>query len=100
MDSLKQIIQSLATKSNTVIQGVVISESPVNIQAVNDPKLIIYSPIIPREFTDYPVKTNLSQDLTIKNALKTGEKVYLLSFNSNKQYFVLGRVDYNGDEHL
>ena len=30
--------------------------------------------------------------ITVHNALRTGEKVHVLSFNHGKQYFVLDRV--------
>ena len=75
--SLKQLIQQMMPKGNEVIVGLVVSENPLIIQAVNDEKLKI-SPIISKKFYDEP--------------LKIGEYVHMLSFNNDKQYFVLDRA--------
>ena len=75
--SLKQLIQQLMPKGNEVIIGLVVSENPLIIQAVNDEKLKI-SPIISKKFYDEP--------------LKISEYVHMLSFNNDKQYFVLDRA--------
>lgn len=75
--SLKQLIQRMTPKGNEVIVGVVISENPLIVQAVNDEKLKT-KPIISKEFYEQP--------------LQIGEYVHLLSFNNNKQYYVLGRA--------
>ena len=75
--SLKQLIQQMMPKGNEVIVGLVVSENPLIIQAVNDEKLKI-SPIISKKFYEEP--------------LKIGEYVHMLSFNNDKQYFVLDRA--------
>lgn len=75
--SLKQLIQQMMPKGNEIIVGLVISETPLIIQAVNDEKLKI-TPIISKKFYDEP--------------LKIGEYVHLQSFNNNKKYFVLDRA--------
>ena len=75
--SLKQLIQQMMPKGNEIIVGLVISENPLIIQAVNDEKLKT-TPIISKKFYDEP--------------LKIGEYVHLLSFNNDKQYYVLDRA--------
>lgn len=75
--SLKQLIQQMMPRGNEIILGIVISENPLTVQAVNDEKLTI-TPVISKRFYDEP--------------LKIGEHVYMLSFNNNKKYFVLDRA--------
>lgn len=75
--SLKQLIQQMMPKGNEIIIGLVISENPLIVQAVNDEKFK-KTPIISKKFYDEP--------------LRIGEYVHLLSFNSNKQYYVLDRA--------
>lgn len=75
--SIKQLIRQIAPKGNEIIVGRVISENPLIIQAVNDEKLPI-KPIVPKRFYDQPPRV--------------GEYVHLLSFNNNKQYYLLDRA--------
>lgn len=75
--SLKQMIQKMMPKGDGIIVGVVISENPLIVQAVNDDELKI-TPIISQRFYEEP--------------LCIGEHVHLLSFNNNKQYYVLDRA--------
>lgn len=75
--SLKQLIQQLMPRGNEVIEGVVISENPLIVQAANDEKLTT-TPVISKRFYDEP--------------LQIGEHVHLLSFNNNKKYYVLDRA--------
>jgi hypothetical protein len=60
--SLKGLIQEMVPESMSVIQGKVISASPLKIQAVNDEKLILTESIIclPRHLTDYTVEMTVS----------------------------------------
>ena len=75
--SLKQIIQQMMPKGNSIIVGVVISENPLIVQAINDDKMKT-TPIISKKFYDEP--------------LCIGEHVHLLSLNNDKQYYVLDRA--------
>lgn len=129
--SLKGIIQGMMFDSAELMQGTVISASPLKIQMANDEKLIINERItvVPRHLSDYtttatytvgdgslnsvtttsgahsghtsgdgthyhPLSTfTLTKGtITVYNALKTGEKVYVLSLNRGKLYYVLDRV--------
>ena len=78
----------------------------------NDEKLTVgaNSLYLPRHLTDYKVTVDISAEkiesspdelsemditeaeMTVYNALKTGEKVHVLSFNKGKQYYVLDRA--------
>jgi hypothetical protein len=97
--SLKEAIQNMTPQDSSVIMGKVTSASPLKIQAVNDDKLTIHGNLlcIPKHLTDYTVKCNIPEiglsnaEITINNALKSGETVYLLRFNKNKKYYVLDR---------
>lgn len=116
--SIKQLIQGMTGGEVTVIQGKVVSTSPLKIQAVNDDKLMIYqnSLFVPRHLTDYTTSCELSMGgehsyvtgptsdgsrltsfafggtIVVHNALKAGEVVHLLSLNHGKQYYILDRV--------
>lgn len=110
--SLKQLIQGMTGGEVSVIQGKVISTSPLKIRAVNDEKLTICqnSLFVPRHLTNYTTTCLVassgshgghssgngshshSASITIYNALKVGETVHLLSLNHGKQYYILDRV--------
>lgn len=78
--SLKQLIQQLMPKQPGIILGRVTKENPLTIQAENDEKLILSksNTIISRRF--------------LENPLNMGERVYILSFNIGKKYYILDRV--------
>lgn len=143
--SLKGIIQGMMTADAELMQGTVISASPLKIQMANDEKLIINERItvVPRHLSDYITTATFAVDggdlssvttvsgshehsegtheghivgdgshthsggahshplstftlshgtLTVYNALKVGEAVYVLSLNNGKLYYVLDRV--------
>ena len=75
--SLKEIIQSMAPEPMGVLRGGVVSARPLVIQAEGDPKLRLGQPLlcVPEHLGD----------------LERNDRVYLLSFNNGKKYFVLGR---------
>lgn len=115
--SVKGMIQQMAGNGVSVIQGRVISASPLKVQAINDEKCIIYqnSLFVPRHLTNYTASCTISKgsdgsvnapcsdggsltdftltgSITVNNALKAGEIVHLLSLNHGKQYYILDRV--------
>jgi hypothetical protein len=143
--SLKELFQGMIPTDVELMQGTVISVSPLKIQMVNDEKLIINERItvVPRHLSDYTTEATFSVGkgtltsvttasgshehsggthsghtggngshehsggthshplstyaldhgtLTVWNALKVGEVVYVLSLNNGKLYYVLDRV--------
>ena len=119
--SLKQLFLSMLPKNGGIVVGTVTKESPLTIQIENDEKLEISGSalLVPRNLTDYQVKVDIaladgkidsnthvggahihslktfsieSGLLTVYNALKTGESVYLLRFNDGKSYYALERA--------
>jgi len=79
MASLKELIQKcVRAEMPSIVIGYVTAEEPIRITLLDDAKI------------------NLSErSLQVpagKLPLKCGEKVYLLSTNSNKMYYVLDRV--------
>lgn len=72
--SLKQLFQGMAGEGVEVLQGIVKSASPLEIQIVNDDKLTIGPDItyIPRHLTDY--KADISGP-NIQNYYYTGNNV-------------------------
>lgn len=115
--SLKGIFQGMIPADAELMQGTVISASPLKIQMANDEKLIINERItvVPRHLSNYQTTCSLAKgtkggvygpstdgskltdftfsgSITVYNALKAGEKVYVLSLNNGKLYYVLDRV--------
>lgn len=99
--SLKELFQGMIPREIELMQGIVISEEPLRIQAVNDSKLIIsrISTVIPQQLKDYTVSVTINDEtgeheaeITVHNALKTGDMVHLFAVQNGKKYFVLGRV--------
>lgn len=117
--SIKGAFQNMIPVDVELLQGTVISTSPLQIQAANDEKLIIgpSNLFIPRCLTDYttevtvdwrtenraggagdPAFASHNHDITgrksikVHNALKVGEKVHMVSFAHGKQYYALERV--------
>ncbi len=121
--SLKQLIQQMSQHGRAeLVQGKVISTSPLKIQILNDSKLVVSERItvIPRHLTDYETEmdivwggeTSISSNTTtadahahklldfniykakavVRNALKVGELVHIIVMQSGKKYYVLDRV--------
>ncbi len=145
-NSLKGLLQGVAKSNNSgVLQGVVLSASPLKIKVVNDDKLILNNNvlIVPWHLTDYTTTATFSLDdgaidsvtiqdgnhnhnlgvhgghtsgdgshehtggyhthalntfklnkgtMTVFNALKVDETVFLLSLDEGKKYYILDRV--------
>jgi len=118
--SLKQLIQEMTPEAMEIIQGRVVSASPLKIQAINDDKLILTENIIclPRHLSTYKTTVDISlgsgainsvtgsdnghthslvtyaitgASMTVYNGLKAGDTVYILSFNHRKKYYILDR---------
>lgn len=111
--SLRSAFTELALAcATTIFRGRVVSNRPLQIQIDNDMKLILHENIlcVPLHLTDYSVScvlTNVGESdedneeeleqstqeskILIRNALRTGDRVFLLSFNEGKKYFVLDR---------
>ena len=117
--SIKGLFQGLVPEGMNIDQGVVLTAAPLTIQLVNDAKLVLNTNTlcVPKHLTNYQVSVSLSggtvnaemaeeeehrhklesitligATMTVNNALQAGERVYLLNFNEQKKYYVLGRV--------
>ncbi len=120
--SIKQLIQQMVPENVGLVKGAVVKTSPLSIQVVNNPKMILSGSnlVIPKHLTDYITSVDITMpagaiitsktknaadhthdldtfsiqgaQMTVKNSLKKGEKVYMLRFNGGKQYYVLDRV--------
>ncbi len=102
---------------SSVLYGVVVAVNPVQIQVSSDAKLLLTESnlYIPKHLTNYKVRVDLpggsgstgtseghshsvsniaysNDELTVKNALKVNDEVFILSFNEGQLYFVLDRV--------
>ncbi len=98
-NSIKGLIQGLIPDPGGVVQGIVKSVSPLSVQVEGDEKLLLNATtlILPKHLTNYMVQVTIPDVVTgatmsVNNALSVGEKVYLLSFNKGKQYYILERV--------
>ncbi len=113
--SLKQVIQGISgAGAAEVLQGTVLTASPLKIQIAGDEKHTVGPNItvVPEHLTDYTAGCTISGgsvsgttsdgstltdfsytgSITVHNALRAGDQVHVLSYNGRKQYFVLGRV--------
>ncbi len=89
MNSLREAIKRMVERNTELLQGIVISESPLKIQAVNDSKLIItdISAIIPRHLTDYETAVNLEKNVgTPVLDVIIGENISLDTHENGKVY--------------
>ena len=120
--SIKQIFQQMTPEFTNVVKGLVRSADPLQIQLINDDKMVLTRNVVclPKHLSDYTVKVSSTQstpptpdpadpvpeegeapapptatdteaEMTVHNALQTGEVVYLLSFNAGKAYYILDR---------
>ena len=110
--SLKGIFQGLIPTACELLQGTVISTSPLKIQIANDSKLIIGAAItvVPKHLTTHTVKVTIPASgghsqyegsgvhshtevtMTVYNALQTGDAVHLLAVQNGKKFIALDRV--------
>lgn len=98
--SVKQLISIISDKgkiSVSVLEGSVISGSPLKITLTNDTKMVLTSVdlIVPEHLRAYaPVVKIAGNNYTIpvRDGLAAGDKVYLLVFNNGKKFYVLDRV--------
>jgi len=95
--SIKGIFQSVFTSDNELLQGHVVSTSPLRIRVTGDAKLIISetSLVIPKHLTDYTVPCTIEGStvtLEFKNSIMQGDIVHLISLQNGKKYYVLDRV--------
>lgn len=78
-NSLKSIIQGFAGEGIEVLQGVVVTASPLTIRAVNDSSLLIHEGAL-----TVPGRLAIS--------LEENQVVYMLATNHGKKYYVLDAV--------
>ena len=96
---LKQLFQSMCPEGPSVVEGIVTNVSPLQVTLVNDSKMNLgeNSLVGPRCFQDYTIVVDIPQagleqtPVTVHNALKQGEVVYLLAFKNGKKYYLLDR---------
>ena len=95
--SLMSCIQKMIPESMKIVTGIVISDSPLRIQLINDEKMVLHKGIIclPKHLTDYETEISIDggerQEAIVHNSLQVGELVYILSFNKGKKYYILDR---------
>ena len=95
MNSLKEAFQQINTGGMEVLQGKVIQENPLEIQMAGEEVTAV-----PEHLRNYETTVVMPSDtgkffsgkITVKNALKKGDEVYVLASAKGKQFLVLGRV--------
>ncbi len=98
--SISELIKQIAGNSvstSDVYEGKVTGVSPLKITLVNDEKIVLSSVnlVVPEHLRkkSSPVTFDgVTKYVTIFEDLKVGDKVYLLTYNSGKKYFVLDRI--------
>ena len=84
-----------ASKPVNIVFGKVISTSPLKIKI--DQKLIVSSAqlVLTRNVTNYSLPVTLdgySRNMTVSNALKTGENVIMVQVLGGQKYIVIDRI--------
>lgn len=75
--------------------GKVVSTSPLKVQITTQLTIPSSLLIVPQHLTNYKVSATIDgviKTITIKNALKTGDKVALLRKQGGQSYFILDRI--------
>ena len=104
--SLRELMRTaVGIRTATIVTGKVTKTSPLTIGVDNDANLVLTEDdnlYVPKHLTDYSVSIYLSDSIDghsigtrsgkIYNALKNGDKVYLLAYEEGSLYFVLDRV--------
>lgn len=97
--SLKEMLSKLLdVRTAKIVTGKVMSTSPLEIKADNDPRLVITESncFIPAGLTDYDISIKIpgdgTKECTIKGKLKYGDQIYMLSVDRGALYFLLDRV--------
>lgn len=96
--SLRELMrEAVGIRTCSVVVGTVTSVNPIEIKVANDAKLILTDSnvYVPKHLTNYTVSIKISgenHECQVKNALKNGDEVYLLSYEEGSQYFVLDKV--------
>lgn len=75
--------------------GTVTSKKPLKIQITNQFVLPESMLVVPQHLTNYKVDIILdgvTKNITIKNELKTGDKVVLVRQRGGQSYFILDRI--------
>lgn len=75
--------------------GKVTSINPLKVQVTNQFTLPASLLVVPKHLTDYSVTITIDggdKKITMKNALKTGDKVALLRKQGGQSYFILDRI--------
>lgn len=110
--SLKELFQGMIPDACALVQGTVLSVSPLKIQIANDDKLIIgaAATVIPRHLTNHTVKVTIPDSgghsqfagngihshtevtMTVYNGLKAGDVLHLLAVQNGKKFIALDRV--------
>lgn len=97
--SLKEILVRLMdVRTATIVTGEVTKADPLEIQVDNDAMLVVTdsNTFVPEHLTNYDVSIEIpsigTRKCEIKNALKKGDKVYMLAYERGALYFVIDRV--------
>lgn len=108
--SIKGLFQGMIPDHEGVVRGRVVAVSPLEIQVLNDDKLRLPKALlcVPRHLSKYQTTCDILSGnesgatdqppirravMTVDNALKSGDMVFLLSFNEGKKYYVLDREE-------
>lgn len=110
-NSLKEAFQGMSRPSAELIRGIVTAVAPVQIKAENDEKLVLCDTLrIPQHLTNYMVSVTIPTSgehsqysgngshshtdvaMSVNNALKVGDVVYMLALSDGKEYLVIDRA--------
>jgi hypothetical protein len=84
-----------------VMEGEVVSAPPnLKVRLKNNSKLIISKEllVVPQKLTDYTMQCSIMTDteeitsITLKNNLKIGDKIMLVSFEGGQRFYILDKI--------
>lgn len=105
--SLREMLKdAVHVPTSAVLVGTVKKESPLQIQVMSDAQLLLTETnlYVPRWLKTHNLSVNIhgsdsdgdslsgTRTMTVYNALKKGDVVYLLSYNDGELYFVVDLV--------
>ena len=96
-NAIKQLSQAVTEqgKPTDIRYGKVISTSPLRVQISTELTLPQSVLVVPKSLTDHTVEVmidNVIKPMTIRNALKVGDKVLLLRQQGGQSYIILDKI--------
>lgn len=99
--SIKEAFQGIQTANMNVVEGEVLSVSPIRIRLLNDhAELGEHSVVIPESLKGWSSSCDISGGdisltharITVHSSLTAGDRVVMISYHNGKRYLIMGKV--------